>query len=128
MVYFEITKSQVESSILDLKKNVTIDLSNEQEKWRAWKSLNLDATLNLELEKFAKMHSLSSLTVAQKANLKRVNQGTQIVLPEDSGATVSDRTVNLKTVTICAKPASLIASSPNKHLVSNSKNLLPVGK
>jgi signal transduction histidine kinase len=90
MVYYVTTRSQIDNAILALKKDITVQLSTNQEKWRAWKYLNLDSTLNAELISFAKTHSLNSLTIKQRTQINTLSDNSQIILPEVSNPSNSD--------------------------------------
>ena len=82
LVYFVATRSQIETAILDLKKDLVVQLAAKQEKWRAWQYLSLDATLETELNNFAKAHSLASLAIKQRPQFQNKIPITQIILPE----------------------------------------------
>jgi signal transduction histidine kinase len=83
LVYYVATRSQIETAILDLKKDLAVQLAANQEKWRAWQYLSLDKTLETELNNFAKVHSLASLVIKQRPLPQNKIPLTQIILPEE---------------------------------------------
>ncbi len=80
--YFWITRDTFRQALKKERAKVILSVNEQQEKWRTWKQLGLDETLQKELGSHQKVFSLSDLRVVPVSELKVPISTEEAVIPD----------------------------------------------